>query len=93
MGETMGEFGVYVQIAFEALLGIVAFLVSMQISDIKHSIDQVKKDTKEALDQLDQETRDFPKIYLAKDDYRTDIAEIKILLRQLFEELKSKADK
>jgi hypothetical protein len=93
MVRKMGEVGAYIQIAFEALLGIVAFLVSMQISDIKTSITQVKQDTKDALEQLNHETREFPKIYLAKDDYRTDIAEIKSLLRQLFEELKSKADK
>lgn len=36
---------------------------------------------------------DLPKEYVAKDDYREDIREIKLLLAKIFEKLENKADK
>ena len=36
---------------------------------------------------------DLPKEYVAKDDYREDIREIKALLERIFEKLENKADK
>ena len=36
---------------------------------------------------------DLPKEYVAKDDYRQDIKEIKLLLAKIFEKLENKADK
>jgi hypothetical protein len=36
---------------------------------------------------------DLPKEYVAKDDYREDIKEIKLLLAKIFEKLENKADK
>ena len=36
---------------------------------------------------------DLPKEYVAKDDYREDIREIKALLAKIFEKLENKADK
>lgn len=36
---------------------------------------------------------DLPKEYVAKDDYREDIKEIKLLLAKIFEKLEHKADK
>ena len=36
---------------------------------------------------------DLPKEYLAKDDYKEDIREIKGMLAKIFEKLESKADK
>jgi hypothetical protein len=36
---------------------------------------------------------DLPKEYVAKDDYREDIREIKTLLAKIFEKLENKADK
>ena len=36
---------------------------------------------------------DLPKAYVAKDDYREDIREIKLLLAKIFEKLENKADK
>jgi len=35
----------------------------------------------------------LPKEYVAKDDYREDIKEIKLLLAKIFEKLENKADK
>jgi hypothetical protein len=36
---------------------------------------------------------DLPKEYLAKDDYKDDIREIKAMLAKIFEKLENKADK
>jgi len=36
---------------------------------------------------------DLPKEYVAKDDYREDIREIKAMLEKIFEKLENKADK
>ena len=36
---------------------------------------------------------DLPKEYLAKDDYKEDIREIKSMLAKIFEKLENKADK
>ena len=36
---------------------------------------------------------DLPKEYVAKDDYREDIKEVKLLLAKIFEKLENKADK
>jgi hypothetical protein len=36
---------------------------------------------------------DLPKVYVARDDYREDIRDIKAMLAKIFEKLESKADK
>ena len=36
---------------------------------------------------------DLPKVYVARDDYREDIREVKALLAKIFEKLENKADK
>ena len=36
---------------------------------------------------------DFPKQYVAKDDYREDVREIKAMLEKIFDRLETKADK
>lgn len=46
-----------------------------------------------ALDKLDNEVRGLPKVYVAKEDYKSDIHEIKGMLRQIFDMLALKADK
>lgn len=70
------------QVIFNILFGLAAFFGGWMINSITKTIDR-----------LDDEARRLPAIYVAKDDYREDIKEIKDLLRQLFEELKGKADK
>jgi hypothetical protein len=37
--------------------------------------------------------QDLPHVYVAKDDYRSDIAEIKDILKQIFNKLDNKQDK
>ena len=36
---------------------------------------------------------DLPKVYVARDDYKEDIREIKLLLAKIFEKLDAKVDK
>lgn len=45
------------------------------------------------LDRIDDEIRDLPKDYVAKEDYRGDIDEIKHMLGDIYKELRNKADK
>jgi hypothetical protein len=42
---------------------------------------------------LDKDVRQMPMNYVAKDDYRRDIDEVKEICRQIFNKLDNKADK
>jgi len=46
-----------------------------------------------AIDRLDDDVRDLPKVYVSKDDYREDLREIKDLLGAIFKRLDNKADR
>jgi len=45
------------------------------------------------LDRIDAEMREIPMQYVAKDDYREDIREVKEMLGAIFKRLDNKADK
>tara|TARA_R110001632_G_scaffold71158_1_gene165213 strand:+ start:2012 stop:2233 length:222 start_codon:yes stop_codon:yes gene_type:complete len=45
------------------------------------------------LDRIDSEMRSIPIQYVAKEDYRSDIAEVKEMLGAIFKRLETKADK
>lgn len=45
------------------------------------------------LQKLEDKINDLPHSYVAKDDYRGDISEIKSILKQIFDKLDGKADK
>lgn len=45
------------------------------------------------LDRLDEDIKLVPEKYIAKDDYREDIREIKEMLGAIFKRLENKADK
>jgi hypothetical protein len=45
------------------------------------------------IQKLEDKLSEFPKEYIAKDDYRADIAEIKTILKQIFDKLDNKQDK
>ena len=45
------------------------------------------------LQKLEDKINDLPHSYVSKDDYRADIAEIKSILKQIFDKLDGKADK
>ena len=46
-----------------------------------------------AIQKLEDKVNEIPKEYVVKDDYRSDIAEIKEILKQIFDKLDNKADK
>ena len=45
------------------------------------------------IQKLEDKVSDLPKEYVQKDDYRADIAEIKSILKQIFDKLDAKQDK
>jgi len=49
--------------------------------------------TTKQIQRLEDKINELPKEYVAKDDYRSDIAEVKNILKQIFDKLDSKADK
>lgn len=71
-----------VQTLFNIAVGLAAFFGGWVLNNIMRSI-QV----------LDRDVREMPKIYVTKDDFHRDIAEIKDICRQIFDKLDNKADK
>ena len=49
--------------------------------------------TTKQIQRLEDKINELPKEYVAKDDYRSDITEIKDILKQIFNKLDAKADK
>ena len=49
--------------------------------------------TTKQIQRLEDKINELPKDYVAKDDYRSDITEIKNILKQIFDKLDNKADK
>ena len=47
----------------------------------------------QAIDRLDQDVRHMPSNYVARDDYRADMSEVKAMLGRIFDRLDGKADK
>lgn len=45
------------------------------------------------IQRLEDEIKQLPRDYVHKDDYRSDIKEVKEILRQIFDRLDNKADK
>lgn len=46
-----------------------------------------------AIDRLDDDVRELPRVYVSKEDYREDVREIKEMLNAIFNRLDNKADK
>jgi cell fate (sporulation/competence/biofilm development) regulator YmcA (YheA/YmcA/DUF963 family) len=53
----------------------------------------VFNNTTKQIQRLEDKINGLPKEYVAKDDYRSDIAEVKNILKQIFDKLDNKADK
>jgi len=53
----------------------------------------VFNNTTKQIQQLQDKINELPKDYVAKDDYRNDISEVKDILKQIFNKLDNKADK
>ena len=45
------------------------------------------------IQRLEDKVNEMPLSYVAKDDYRSDISEVKQILKQIFDKLDNKADK
>jgi len=67
---------------FNALMSVAAFLAVF-----------VFNSTTRKLQKLEDAIAEMPKEYVQKDDYRSDISEIKAILKQIFDKLDAKADK
>ena len=70
------------QTLFNIAVGLAAFFGGWVLNNIMRSIQT-----------LDKDVRDMPKIYVTKDDFHRDLAEIKDICRQIFDKLDNKADK
>ena len=46
-----------------------------------------------SVQKIEDDLKEFPLRYVAKDDYRSDIADIKTMLHDIYQELRKKADK
>ena len=67
---------------FNAVVSIAGFLAVFVFNNVTKQIQR-----------LEDKINELPKEYVAKDDYRSDITEIKDILKQIFNKLDSKADK
>jgi cell fate (sporulation/competence/biofilm development) regulator YmcA (YheA/YmcA/DUF963 family) len=67
---------------FNAVVSIAGFLAVFVFNNVTKQIQR-----------LEDKINELPKEYVAKDDYRNDIAEVKDILKQIFNKLDSKADK
>jgi len=52
----------------------------------------VNKTTKD-ITRMEEDMKNFSRSYIAKDDYRADIADIKLMLSKIFDKLDQKVDK
>lgn len=70
------------QTLFNVAVGLAGFFGGWALTRIYHAIDQ-----------LDGDVRKLPHVYVTKDDYRSDIGDIKIMLGKIFDRLDGKVDK
>jgi len=67
---------------FNLVVCVAGFLAAYVINNLTRTIQK-----------LEDKVNDLPHSYVAKDDYRSDISEIKVILKQIFDKLDGKADK
>ena len=70
------------QFLFNLVVGVAAFFGGWTLNNITRM-----------LNRIDDDIREIPHIYVSKDDYKSDIAEIKGMLGKIFDRLENKADK
>ncbi len=70
------------QVLFNLVVGAAAFFGGWMVNRLTQTIDR-----------LDQDIRGLPMHYVSKDDYRSDMAEIKSSLKDIFDLLRNKVDK
>jgi len=67
---------------FNLVVSVAGFLAIYVINNLTRTIQR-----------LEDKVNDLPHTYVAKDDYRSDIAEVKQILKQIFDKLDNKQDK
>ncbi len=67
---------------FNVVVSIAGFLAVYVLNNLTRTIQK-----------LEDKINDMPHSYVTKDDYRSDISEIKAILKQIFDKLDGKADK
>jgi len=67
---------------FNLVVSVAGFLAIYVINQLTRTIQK-----------LEDKVNELPHTYLAKDDYRSDIAEVKQILKQIFDKLDNKQDK
>lgn len=70
------------QFLFNLVVGVAAFFGGWTLNNITRM-----------LNRIDDDIREIPHIYVSKDDYKSDITEIKGMLSKIFDRLENKADK
>jgi predicted RNA-binding protein with EMAP domain len=70
------------QSLFNLVVGVAAFFGGWTLNNITRM-----------LNRIDDDIRNMPHVYVSKDDYKTDITDIKGMLSKIFDRLESKADK
>lgn len=80
--DSLGNRSVDNQQIFNIVVSVAAFLAVYVFNNMTRQIQK-----------LEDKVNDLPHSYVQKDDYRADIAEIKSILKQIFEKLDNKADK
>jgi len=74
------------QTIFNFILGGVSTILGWFLREMWTAVKELKIDLAKLREEL-------PREYIAKDDYRNDVKELKDLLQKLFDRLDSKADK
>jgi cell fate (sporulation/competence/biofilm development) regulator YmcA (YheA/YmcA/DUF963 family) len=67
---------------FNAVVSVAGFLASFVLNNMTRQIQK-----------LEDKVNALPVTYVTKDDYKSDIAEIKQILKQIFDKLDQKADR
>jgi hypothetical protein len=70
------------QMFFNIAIGLASFFGGWVLNNIT-----------KAIDRLDNDVRKMPMVYISKDEYHRDIAEIKNMLGKIFDKLDNKMDK
>jgi hypothetical protein len=71
---------------FNLVVSVAGFLAAFVFYQVMQRLQKLE-------DQLSSFKEAMPKEYVQKDDYKSDIKDIKDILRQIFEKLDNKADK
>ena len=75
-----------IQSLFNSVVSIIAIILGWFARELWSAVKDLKND-------LSLLREDLPKNYVARDDYRNDLAEIKSMLIKIFDKLETKKDK